>query len=463
MGGTRRLGSLSLLAALALLPARATPSNSPPPARQDTTREQNAFLVENALRPCSRDAIDSGTFELIEIAFAYETGEPFAPIIQSKRPSLGRPLYWCVERALSKVRLRPTPGERWRYTQLFALGEIPALPKEFLPAWQRALPDPARVKRALGGWLQPEVEVTATGCLHVVGPGVLAEPFVEWRPAPSDLWGVLLHNGDTVSALPGNWWLHQRTRHTNADPYSDLDLEDPRAEVLVDDEFCLEHVDPAVSALLRADDRLHKAVNAGAIFDAEWVVAGQGGVAGDIGVCLVPPPDGLQWSRFTSDEAEGIRRQVEDLLRGLDYGRAGPSRQIRIRYDHALGLTVRGVRPADGPLDRTASAVETKCERRAILRCDRIGKANQPSFASVAPVRKCIRESGANDQISATFDITPDGAATNVRIGGERASLVPACLQATIAGLAFPRSEGGSCEQTTRMHELLWPPVNQPD
>ena len=46
---------------------------------------------------------------------------------------MGRPLYWCVERALAKVRLRATPGESWRYTQVFALGEIAPLPKEFLP------------------------------------------------------------------------------------------------------------------------------------------------------------------------------------------------------------------------------------------------------------------------------------------------------------------------------------------
>jgi hypothetical protein len=460
-GAGPRLGALLLLLAPALLPARATSSNSPPPVERDTTQETNIFLVENALRPCSRDAIDSGTFELIEIAFAYDTGKPFKPTIKSKRPSLGRPLYWCAERALSKLRLRPTPGRRRPYTQLFGLGEIAPLPKEFLPAWQRALPDPAQVKRALSGWLQPEVEVTATGCLHVAGPVILAGPFLDWRP-PGSGQGFVLHNGETISPLPGDWWLRQRTRHENADPYlDDVYVDDPRSYQLADDEFCLEHVDPAVSALLRADDRLHRIVN-GAIFDAEWVVAGQGGVAGDIGLCLVSPPNVSPEGPYTLEEAEGLLRQVEDLLRGLDYGRAGRSRQIRVRYDPALGLTVDGVRPADGPLDRAASAIDAQCNRHALLRCTRSGEANRPSFASVAPLRKCLRESGANDQISASFDITPEGAVTSVRIGGERASLVPACLQATLAGLVFPRSEGGTCPHTTRMHEILWPRFEHP-
>jgi hypothetical protein len=459
--------SLLLLAASALLPARATPSNSPPPERGPTARERNAAAVENALRPCFRDAIDSGTFELIEIAFSYDTGEQPRPTIKNKRPSIGRPLYWCVERALAKVRLRATPGESYRYTQQFALGEIAPLPKEFLPVWQRALPDPARVRRALGAWLQPEVEVTSAGCLHVAGPEVLAEPFLDWRPTPNEGPGFFLHNGETVSPLPGDWWLRQRKRHTNADTYSDRDLDDPRTDVLVDDEFCLEHVDPVVSTLYRADHRLHDAVKSRAIFDAEWVVAGQGGVAGDIGFCLAVPPDVYQWSPFTPEEAEGFRRDVEGLIRGLDYGRPGSSRLLRIRYDPALGLTVRGVAPTSRPLDIATSAVETKCDRRAVLQCARVGKANEPSFESVAPLRKCLRESGANDQtISARFDITPDGAVANVNVETtyeDPGRMVPACVRQTFAGLAFPRSEGGSCPQSTRLHEIIWPRINQPD
>jgi hypothetical protein len=249
-------------------------------------------------------------------------------------------------------------------------------------------------------------------------------------------------------------------------------VDDPRTEVLVDDEFCLEHVDPAISELLRADDRLHRAVN-GAIFDAEWVVAGQGGIAGDIGLCFappplefMPPPDWIPEGPYTPEEAEGLRRRVEDLLRGLDYGRAGRSRHIRVRYDPALGLTVRGVRPADGPLNRGASAIETQCNQHALLRCDRVGKAYEPTFESVAPVRKCLRESGANDSlISSNFDITPDGAVANVRFDATdlRALPIPACLPKTIAGLVFPRSEGGNCPHTTRMHEIIWPRINQPD
>jgi hypothetical protein len=462
-----RLGTL-LLAALALLPARATPSsNSPPLIERDTTRETNAFLVENALRSCSRDAIDEGAFELIEIAFAYDTGKPFTPTIKSKRPSLGRPLYWCVERALAKLRLRPTPDPQRPYTQLFGLGEIAPLPKEFLPAWQRALPDPARVKRALGGWLQPEVEVTATGCLHVAGPEVLAGPFLDWHPAGKGPVYTMV-NGDKLSPLPGDWWLRERTRRTNADEYADLHEFDARPFMVADDEFCLEHVDPAVSALFRADGRLYQAVNGAAIFDAEWVVDGEGTVAGDIGFCLVPPPtETRREGPYTPDEANVLRHQVEFLLRGLEYPHASSSRQIRVRYDPALGLTVRGVRPADGPLDLAASAVETKCDRRALLRCARTGEANQPSFASVAPLRKCLRESGANAKtISAMFDIMPDGAVVNVKVETtyeDPGRAVPACVQQTMAGLVFPRSEGGACSRTTRMHEILWPPVNQPD
>jgi hypothetical protein len=231
--------------------------------------------------------------------------------------------------------------------------------------------------------------------------------------------------------------------------------------VLADDEFCLEHVDPVVSALYRADGRLNQAVNSAAIFDAEWVVDGEGAVAGAIGFCLVPPPDeSRQEGPFTPDEAEQLRHQVEFLLRGLEYPRARGSRQIRVRFDPVLGLAVRGVQPADRPLDRAASAVETQCDRRALLRCSRTGEANQPSFESVAPLRKCLRESGANDQmISASFDITPDGAVTKVRVDASdgRAPAIPACVRETVARLAFPRSEGGRCQQTTRMHEILWP------
>ena len=114
-------------------------------------------------------------------------------------------------------------------------------------------------------------------------------------------------------------------------------------------------------------------------------------------------------------------------------------------------------------LDSAASAVEMKCDRRAVLRCTRIGWAHQPSFESVAPLRKCLRENGASDQISATFDITPDGAARNVMVEGVAASLLPACVQKAVAGLVFPPSDGGTCPQATRMHEILWPPINQPD
>jgi len=460
-GGRRGTGpriSLLLLAASALLPARATPSNSPPPIERDTTRERNIFLVENALRGCSRDATDSGTFELIEIAFSYDTGKPFAPTIKSKRPSMDRPLYWCVERALEKLHLRPTPDRRQPYTQLFGLGDIAPLPKGFLPAWQRALPDPARVKRALGSWLQPEVEVTATGCLHVAGPEVLAAPFVDWRPAGRGPRYPMV-NGDQLSPLPGDWWLRERTHHTNAnaDVY-DVDTDDPRQITLVDDEFCLEHVDPAVSALLRADGRLYQAVKGAATFDAEWIVDGTGAVAGDIGFCLVPPADeDRRARRYTPDDADVIRQQVESLLRGLEYEPARGARQIRVRFDPVLGLTVRGVRPINGSLDHAASTIETQCDRRALLDCARHGEANQPSLASVAPLRKCLRESGANDQISATFNITPDGKVKDVKIQGLRAGLAPTCVQEALGGLAFPRSDGGTCWQMTSMHDLLWP------
>ena len=461
-GAGPRLGVLLLLAAPVLLPARATPSNSPPLIERDTTRETNVFLVENALRPCSRDAIDSGTFELIEIAFAYDTGKPFTPTIKSKRPSLGRPLYWCVERELSKLRLRPTPDQPRPYTRLYGLGEIPPLPNEFLPAWQRALPDPVRVKRALGGWLQPEVEVTSAGCLRVSGPAVLAAPFLDWHPGGGGP-GYATVSGDKLSPLPGDWWLRARTRHTNANEYLDVSLDvdaevtDPGRFMLVDVEFCLEHVDPAVSALYRADGRLSQAVNGAATFDAEWVVDGEGAVAGDIGFCLVrPPAESRREGRFTPDEADVLRHQVESLLRGLEYARASGSRQIRVRYDPALGLTVGGVHPAAGPLDLGASAIEKQCDRRALLRCARAGDENQPSLASVAPLRKCIRESGVNGEIlSATFDVTPDGAVANLQVG-PWGHPVPACIRETLAGLTFPRSEGGSCGLTKRVPDILW-------
>jgi hypothetical protein len=421
------------------------------------TRQWNAQAVEIALRGCSIEATAAGTFELIEIAFAYDTRRPFRPTIKSRRPSMGRALYWCVEYALGKLRLSPTPRQPLPHTQLFGLGEIPPLPKEFLPAWQGAVPDPARVRRALGRWLQPEVEVTGAGCLHVTGPAVLAEPFREWRPGPGRGESIGLSNGDRISPLPGDWWLRQHNRDADED-------EDAPRGASVDEEFCLDHVDPAVSALLRGDGRLHQIVQHTGTFDAEWVVDGQGRLTGDIGLCLVPPPMDSYTNPYTPDEADTSRRVTEALLRGLDYGRANGSRRIRIRYDHVLGLTVGGVWPADRPLDRAASAVETKCDRRAVLRCARADeKTHRPSLASVAPLRTCLRESGANDKfISVTFGITPDGVVSNPRVEAtyeDPGRPIPACVHKTIAGLAFPRSEGGRCSQSMRLHEILWPPL----
>src|SRR5262245_9491594 len=433
-------GARLLLAAVALLPARATPQEeSPPPSEEETARERNAYLIDNALHSCSGDAIDSGTFELIEIAVPYDGGRRVTPTIKSRRSSMGRPLYWCVERALAKVRLHPAPSS---YTQVFALGDLPPLPLDFLRAWQRAVPDPARVRRALSGWLQPEVEVTAAGCLHVAGPEVLAAPFLEWRPEPGGPW-LGLYNGEQVYPLPADWWLHRHTRH--------FDAGDERTAHDVDEEFCLDHVDPAVSALLRGDSRLQLVANHNATFDAEWVVDSVGRQDGDIGFCLVPGN-----MSYTPDEAAQVRRQVEGLLRGLEYGHAKGSRLIRIRYDHAAGLTVRGVWPAQFPVQLAYSAVEKKCDHRAALRCERTDETRWPSLESVAPLRKCVRETGVNDQvIDASFDVTPDGAVANLQIGPWNTP-VPACVRAALAGLVFPRSEGGSCSQSARLHEILW-------
>src|SRR5262249_11294693 len=147
---------------------------------------------------------------------------------------------------------------RYPEARFYAVGAIPPIPSELLPAWQRATPDPDRVRRALRAWLPPEVEVTSAGCLHLAGPSLLAGPFHEWPRVTRGGHPFFLLSGDRLYELPGDWWVRR----------SDQSVEHDQ---MVDEQFCLDHVDPALSVLRRSDTWLHDAVNGAAIFDAEWV------------------------------------------------------------------------------------------------------------------------------------------------------------------------------------------------
>jgi hypothetical protein len=190
-------------------------------------------------------------------------------------------------------------------------------------------------------------------------------------------------------------------------------------------------------------------------YEAEWVVDGAGRLVGAIGFCVAPAREG---PGYTPADLQVLQTRLTKRFSGLDFGRRRGYERIVLHYGPHETMRAEG-RTATAPLGPGESAIQSRCDRRA-LRCERDRAGYTPREIDQTALARCTRawSSGADD-LGVTLDVSPAGRvdkfqlfSTSVgrrRKPSDKRPTVPAslssCVQKVFRRVRFPDSPGGTC------------------
>ncbi|HXT99908.1 MAG TPA: hypothetical protein VN903_02885, partial [Polyangia bacterium] len=385
-----------VVVALAGLRARATP---PPLHESEIVSQENRQDVQDALEPCGKAATRARVYGVVEI-----------DIVNGRRPTarLGQARFLratdiaCVQRALRRAKLTAYDGRRFVNQPWLRIGEVrPLFTAALVQAWKAAVTERGSASGKLAALLPREIRISSPRCLRFRGPAPIEEALDAWLNkegrAPASAVAVPSY------ALPDGWWI--RVEEHN--------LPDDEFAANADEEMCLDRVDVAVSALRR--NRLDKGWVEGedVAFQIEWVVDADGRMVGDFGFCVAPQRRGFS---YTFADIEGLRTRIGTRLRAIDYGRRRGYERLVMRYGPDEEMRAES-RPATAPLARADSTIESRCDLRSPLGCER----NQPSPGYVPieidrpALARCVRSWPTGmDDLAVELDVSPDGRVNKV-------------------------------------------------